>query len=566
MSSFRSTSTCCHCTGNKCSSFDEINRKKKNAIRAGKLREQKKRRYAFMFLSLFSVMAKTASSSPDQIIHATIPREVMYDIVSSHNVNPVVFGNEMTRRKLDGDSIVNIFNTASVKYGSAHDDGEEHDSHDDKEHDSHDGEEHDSHDDESHEKSKPWVKVIVSCLIVNLVTFAGSVFFFPSLVSSKDCNLVKVFTKKNFKGDKHCKSKISTKADTDAPKSLFWNKKVLDISLLSFGIGALMATSVFLLIPETLHLIPSTKKIQQGGGHDHRFLSENPEEESHGDESVTAAKFGCAFLGGILLPHLVSILFPTHQHFDRGDTEDEECVCETETIEADVEIKEENTRVSDDNTSMSSNFLVQALPFFKTKETPPADENLEEASEADNQESISTTRDMKEEAVSNIAEVNVSKPINYQLVYSVIIGDFLHNISDGFFIGTAFLLCDSKLAWSIVASTVYHEIAQELADYILLTEHAGLRVFTALALNFLSGTSCILGGIIILSLNITSETVGILLALAAGIYIQIAAVQSYPRAEALVENKLDKFMFLIMAILGAIPIGLVLLDHEHCEA
>ena len=51
-----------------------------------------------------------------------------------------------------------------------------------------------------------------------------------------------------------------------------------------------------------------------------------------------------------------------------------------------------------------------------------------------------------------------------------------------------FKSCTSSLAWSIVIATLYHEIAQEIADYILLTSDAvGCSVVKALLFNFLAG-------------------------------------------------------------------------------
>ena len=51
----------------------------------------------------------------------------------------------------------------------------------------------------------------------------------------------------------------------------------------------------------------------------------------------------------------------------------------------------------------------------------------------------------------------------------VLIGDFMHNFCDGIFMGTAFIHCSRSLAWSITVATIFHEIAQEFADYFVLT-------------------------------------------------------------------------------------------------
>ena len=51
----------------------------------------------------------------------------------------------------------------------------------------------------------------------------------------------------------------------------------------------------------------------------------------------------------------------------------------------------------------------------------------------------------------------------------VLVGDFLHNLCDGFFTGAAFRYCGNSRGWSVAAAAVIHELAQEVADYVLLT-------------------------------------------------------------------------------------------------
>jgi len=122
------------------------------------------------------------------------------------------------------------------------------------------------------------------------------------------------------------------------------------------------------------------------------------------------------------------------------------------------------------------------------------------------------------------------KPINYKLATSILLGDFFHNFADGIFLGTAFLVCSNAVAYAIVAATIYHEMAQELADYFLLTTHVGLSPWKALTLNFCSGLSVMFGAIIILALNVSQMATGCILAISAGVSheCQIAAVCTIP--------------------------------------
>ena len=158
------------------------------------------------------------------------------------------------------------------------------------------------------------------------------------------------------------------------------------------------------------------------------------------------------------------------------------------------------------------------------------------------------------------------KPLNYALAASILIGDGFHNFCDGIFVGVAFMLCSNATAFTIVGITVYHEIAQELADFFLLTKHAGLRVSTALAVNFAAGLSVVLGGIVVLSMEVSDLSIGVILSIAAGVYINIAASECVPRVSAVVSCATDRIIAVLAFIVGAVPVGLSLLNHEHCEA
>jgi zinc transporter ZupT len=128
------------------------------------------------------------------------------------------------------------------------------------------------------------------------------------------------------------------------------------------------------------------------------------------------------------------------------------------------------------------------------------------------------------------------------------------------------LTCGTTIAVSVMVATLYHEIVQELADFGMLTKHAGLSIPKALFLNFISGLAILLGGIVVLTVNLSSMGIGVLLSMSAGVYIHITAVECMPRVTDIVESRLDYLYALFMFALGAIPIGLVLLVHDHCKA
>merc|ERR1740123_2361477 len=154
-----------------------------------------------------------------------------------------------------------------------------------------------------------------------------------------------------------------------------------------------------------------------------------------------------------------------------------------------------------------------------------------------------------------------------RLIFAICFGDFMHNLCDGFFVGTAFKDCSDTMAWSIAISTSLLALPQELSDYLILTgPQVGLSTLWALVINFVTGLSVLLGAVIVLSVSVSDATTGLLLAFGGGIYLQIGAVECMPKMlnPSLTVGK--KFACIFYFIVGAVLIGLVLLDHEHCIA
>jgi len=151
-----------------------------------------------------------------------------------------------------------------------------------------------------------------------------------------------------------------------------------------------------------------------------------------------------------------------------------------------------------------------------------------------------------------------------RIIGGVTIGDFLHNFCDGIFIGAAFKGCGTSFGWGVSLSTVLHEFPQELADYAILTQEAGLKPVIALALNFLAGMSVILGVVIINASDVENSSVGLLLAFGGGTYVYLAASECMPKLYSLKLSAKTNLLCLISFIVGATLIGLILLDHEHC--
>ena len=158
----------------------------------------------------------------------------------------------------------------------------------------------------------------------------------------------------------------------------------------------------------------------------------------------------------------------------------------------------------------------------------------------------------------SITNANVRR----RFLMSLIVGDFFHNFTDGVFIGAAFM-CNASIAWKIVLVTVGHEIPQELADFAILTNHLGFSTKKALAYNCLSGLSVMFGGITIIAAEVSSLDTGMLLAYAVGNYLYCATVHMFSQGS---KDRFFDAKKLLAFVLGAVAIGLILLDHGHCEA
>lgn len=164
-----------------------------------------------------------------------------------------------------------------------------------------------------------------------------------------------------------------------------------------------------------------------------------------------------------------------------------------------------------------------------------------------------------EDAVTDVA-------LAPRLLFAILVGDAMHNFVDGIFIGTAFLSCAPAVGWAVVTSTIAHEVTSEIADFMLLTTTCGLRIWQALACNFASGVTIYFGVIAVLASDLSPTTAGMLLAAGGGLYLYNAAVECLPRVLSTEVVLRDKMQAFALFAAGVVAIGLVLMDHEHCEA
>ena len=159
---------------------------------------------------------------------------------------------------------------------------------------------------------------------------------------------------------------------------------------------------------------------------------------------------------------------------------------------------------------------------------------------------------------------------NVSIVAGLLFGDFFHNFADGIFIGAAFKLCDTSLAWTITWATVAHELPQEISDFTVLVNECGYTTLQAILYNVLSGISVLFGGLAVTGSDIDNYSVGMLLAYGGGAIVYIACTELFPRGEetdmtADPDSYMKRILGLLSFVFGCIVVSLVLLDHEHCS-
>ncbi len=109
----------------------------------------------------------------------------------------------------------------------------------------------------------------------------------------------------------------------------------------------------------------------------------------------------------------------------------------------------------------------------------------------------------------------------------VLVGDSIHNFSDGILLAAAFLT-DVKLGWFTAAAIAAHEIPQEVGDFIVLL-NAGYSRSRALLFNLLSSLAACLGGLLgYFFLADAMQALPYILVLAASSFVYIALADLVP--------------------------------------
>ena len=143
----------------------------------------------------------------------------------------------------------------------------------------------------------------------------------------------------------------------------------------------------------------------------------------------------------------------------------------------------------------------------------------------------------------------------------IVVGDTIHNFVDGVLIAAAFLQ-SVELGVVTAVAIIAHEIPQEVGDFLILL-HSGYTRVRALAMNLLSSTATVAGGVIgYFSLQLIDGLEPILLGVVAASMIYVAVADLIPGLHRRPELRDTAFQALLIALgIGAIAMVRAVLPH-----
>jgi hypothetical protein len=236
--------------------------------------------------------------------------------------------------------------------------------------------------------SKPWGEAILASFLINVVTLVGVFFLSGEFVA-----------KRVFKRD-----------IAQSPYYHAFTRNVIP----SFACGALLATTLFLVLPEALHLI-SAHFMGDEASHGHR---RSLEEEDHNGEAQATWRFGACVITGFLLPILTDTFFPQH-HKPIGSLED----------------KQEGGKDKDSRRAENETEHLREIPGDGSVGDEPHNEITSDVLPSDNKvtcdytnKSVASEED-DADVVVVVGDKVLRHSIDWSLTLSIFAGDFFHNFA-----------------------------------------------------------------------------------------------------------------------------------------
>ena len=144
----------------------------------------------------------------------------------------------------------------------------------------------------------------------------------------------------------------------------------------------------------------------------------------------------------------------------------------------------------------------------------------------------------------------------------IMVGDTIHNFVDGVLIAAAFM-DSTELGIIAAAAIIAHEIPQEVGDFLILV-HSGYTRARALALNLLSSTATLVGGVLgYYGLQYARQWETALLGFIAASMVYVAVADLIPGLHKRPELRDTAFQALLIALgIGSIAAVRLLLAHQ----
>jgi zinc and cadmium transporter len=154
-------------------------------------------------------------------------------------------------------------------------------------------------------------------------------------------------------------------------------------------------------------------------------------------------------------------------------------------------------------------------------------------------------------------------------VRRILFSDSIHNIGDGIFLASTFLI-DPYVGVVATVSIFIHEAVQEISEFFVMKE-AGLSTREALVKNFATSSTIILGAFIGYGLASSDYIVGPLLGFSAGAFLYVLINDLIPKSVKNIRQEKAFAKHLTWVLIGLVLISLVnrFLPHEegaHNEA
>lgn len=142
----------------------------------------------------------------------------------------------------------------------------------------------------------------------------------------------------------------------------------------------------------------------------------------------------------------------------------------------------------------------------------------------------------------------------------VIVGDTIHNFIDGAAIAASFLVSPG-LGLITAFSSFLHEVPHEVGDFGILLS-AKWKKRDILKINFLSACASFLGAVVVYFLPLSHEFEGILLAISAGMFLYLGAIDFLPQVVSGKGSKKQRFLPLIVGVVVMI-VTVMVIPHAH---